>query len=658
MKYVFIISFYGFLVLNFAYAKDKKALPAIVVTAQKSEENIQKTPLSITAFDEVALEDNGISSLDDIGKFTPNLLLYQRGQQGLISPSIRGISANVLSSSMPVGLYVDGVPVTNSFGFSDALMDIERVEVLRGPQGSLYGRGSEAGVINIITKKPNNETRAKIFTKIGNEGRFDFGASGAGAILKDKLFMALSAKHTQKDGFIKNLNTGKFDNNKETNYGKVSLRFTPTDSLEFFLIGSINKLNNGSHDWSNSPKREIKPNFKGSSSPKTKTLSFQINYDINEKDKISSTTTYRKHHDKAFSDGDLTPKLIRHIYKNNIYKSYTEELKYIKEFERFKITSGLYLGKSNSSLDTKILSFKDPTGKKAVTQELSDNTLGIFANANYSINDNLSLTLGGRFDKEDKKMDIKKLNLNLSETYKNFSPKVAIDYSINKDIMTYLNISKGYRSGGFNPFAPIGFKKYNDESLISYEFGIKSYLFDKLILNSSIYYMDISHMQVEESPKLGTIYMTNAASATSKGVELELQAYLNHYFTLFANAAFNETKFDKFSDNKGKYDGNFTPFAPNYNFNIALQYRQNGYFARLSAGGYGKTYFDKGNKFSQKPYTLFDTKIGYEAKNFDIYFYVDNIFDKNHDSLNAYFNGMTSILKQGREFGIQAVYRF
>ena len=136
-------------------------LENITVTAQKKEENIQKVPISISAYDEISIEDKSIQKLEDIAKFTPNLMLYNTGQEGLIVPSIRGISGNVLSYSTPVGLYVDGIPTTSAFGFSDSLGDIERIEVLRGPQGTLYGKNSEAGVINIISKQPDNETRAK-----------------------------------------------------------------------------------------------------------------------------------------------------------------------------------------------------------------------------------------------------------------------------------------------------------------------------------------------------------------------------------------------------------------------------------------------------------------------------------------------------------------
>ncbi|WP_323126545.1 TonB-dependent receptor [Aliarcobacter butzleri] len=199
------LSFLAFILLtnNLIAKEETTTLEAITVTAQKQEENVQKVPISVSVFDEMSIEDKSIDSLEDIAKYTPNLMLYNTGQEGLIVPSIRGISGNVLSYSTPVGLYVDGVPTTSAFGFDDSLGDIERIEVLRGPQGTLYGKNSEAGVINIITKQPNNETKGKIFSTIGNEGRKDIGLNVSGPIIKDKFYVGVAYKHQEKDGFIK-----------------------------------------------------------------------------------------------------------------------------------------------------------------------------------------------------------------------------------------------------------------------------------------------------------------------------------------------------------------------------------------------------------------------------------------------------------------------
>ena len=226
--------------------------------------------------------------------------------------------------------------------------------------------------------------------------------------------------------------------------------------------------------------------------------------------------------------------------------------------------------------------------------------------------------------------------------------------------MSYATIAKGYRAGGFNPYTSNNKKSYDEESLISYELGYKGmFAKDTIKFNLSAYYMSIKDMQVEETLVPGMVYMVNAASATSKGIELEFEALLNDEFTIFASVGLNDTTFDKFKDNTGNYSGNTNPYAPKYNYNLGTQYRNSsGYYARADLNAYGKTYFDKANKNYQDTYTLVNTKIGYETNNYDIYLYANNLFDKKHDAKGAYFIGATTIFKEKRELGIKLAYRF
>ncbi|WP_418180131.1 TonB-dependent receptor [Aliarcobacter lanthieri] len=660
VKFSFLASI---LLSNNLIAKNETTtLESITVTAQKKEENIQKVPISISAFDDISIEDKSIESLEDIAKYTPNLMLYNTAQEGLIVPSIRGISGNVLSFSTPVGLYVDGVPTTSAFGFDDALGDIERIEVLRGPQGTLYGKNSEAGVINIITKQPDNELRTKLFSTIGNDGRRDFGLNISTPIVKDKFYVGIAYKHQQKDGFIKNTITNNYENDKKSDYGKLVLRTTPTDNLDISLISSIHKEDNGSHNWvsSTTNKKEVSSNLKGSSTPRDTTFALNVNYNINENSKIKSITTKKEYKDKAIVDADFTPLTLRHIYKQNKLDTISQEFRYETIFNKTQFISGIYLDKQDNDLYTRVFAPFNPTGF-ANPQDMSSKSIGVFANIIHPLSDSWTLNSGIRYDKEKKDMKIKNTPTNLEEDFSSISPKIAIQYDINQNQMTYLTIAKGYRSGGFNPLAPTNnLQSYKEENLISYELGYKSMFFDnRLKLNTNIYFMDIKDMQVEETVMVGTVFTTNSANATSKGVELEIEGLVTNELSLFASGGFNKTTFDKFSDIAGDYSGNYNPLAPKYNFNLGAQYRaNNGLYARIDFNGYGKTYFDKANKYSQKAYTLANTKIGYEAKNFDIYFYANNIFDKKHDAIGAYFNGTTTILREEQEFGIKLAYRF
>ena len=645
-------------------ASDVNSLNTLTVTAQKSEENVQKVPISLSVFDETSINDKSISTLDDIAKYTPNLFLFNTGFQGLTTPSIRGISANLLSFSSPVSMYVDGVPTMSSFGFSDRLMDIERIEVLKGPQGTLYGKNSEAGVINIITKKPNNETKGKIFTTIGSDGKREFGLNTSGALIKNTFYAGVSYKRTQKDGFIKHSKTGEYINEKQTDYGKVNLLYTPLDNLEISFITSRNENDNGAIDWAKAGQNldnvSVSSNLDGYSKPTITSYALNIDYKLDNKTKIKSITTKRIHKDKVALDNDLSHMSIIHIFRNYKFDTLSQELRLEKEIGNTKIVSGIYADKEENDLSIVMKTRIDPTGANSHPQKLNSKTYSFFSNVIYPINEKFTINTGIRYDKEKKDISINKSNIYFENDWNNISPKLSLQYNINPSSISYATISKGYRSGGFNPYATSSnYETYDEESLISYELGYKSLFFDnRLKLNTALYYMDIDDMQVQTMLTPGVVYMVNAANANSKGIELDMEALLTDNLIFYSSLGFNKTTFKEFKDRGNDYSNNYNPFAPKYNFNLGMQYRdESGIYARADLNGYGKTYFDSANKYFQKAYELVNVKLGYEEDNYDIYLYADNLFDKEHHATN-YFNGTTTAYREGREIGMQLAYRF
>ena len=145
------------------------SLNSITVTAQKTEENVQDVPMSIRVLNGQDIEDQMIDSVSELANFVPNLTVFKNGATGMNSPCTRGIHAFVESMTVSTGLFIDGIPVLSASGFDDSLIDIERVEILRGPQGTLYGKNTEAGVINIITRQPDNTFQGKISTQLGED---------------------------------------------------------------------------------------------------------------------------------------------------------------------------------------------------------------------------------------------------------------------------------------------------------------------------------------------------------------------------------------------------------------------------------------------------------------------------------------------------------
>lgn len=644
------------------YAKDIKKLETIEVTAQKTKENIQKVPISISVLDEFDIEDKNIVSLKDIGKFSPNVMTFDSGIETSAAPAVRGLFAEILTLESAMGVFIDGIPLTMGSGINENLIDIERIEILKGPQGTLYGKNTEAGAINIISKKPSNETKSDIKINLGSDSLRSYTFKASGAIIEDKFYIGIAGNHYEKDGFIKNTKTNKIIDYRENNYGKIHLRATPNDKLDISFIKSILKNDDGAPRIGSSfmQNRTVQSDLEGKNESKNDMNSLKIAYDISKDLKFESITTHRVFDNKQQSDFDFTSDQMMkyHYFLDNVYKKTSQEFRLSSSSKKFDWLLGVYADRVKNKLDEFTDSFIPDIRKK----DLDADSLGIFIHTKYSLNDKINLISGIRYDKEEKTYDEPSFGIDLRNKYSEVSPKFAIEYHNNPNMMSYFTIAKGYRAGGFNPYTPLGYPKiYEKESLWSYDLGVKSTFFDdKLILNANIYYMDISDMQVTANiPSQGRpiTYTSNAAKASSKGLEIDFKTIISNDFTVFGSLGLNETKYDEFKDALGDYSGNYNKFAPKYNYNLGISYRDDmGIFAQIDTSAYGKMYISKENNTPKKAYSLVNAKIGYEQEEFDIHLYVDNIFDKKYDTVK--YAGIFDTYSKPREIGISLNYRF
>jgi len=651
---------------NISFAQDINKLDIITVSAQKSKENIQNVPINITKFDEFDIEDKKIKKIKDIGAYTPNLMLFSYGGDKQLAPSLRGIFSDIESRTVPVGIYIDDVPILDGWAMNQVLDDIESIEVLKGPQGTLYGKNTETGVINIYTKQPSNENISNITMEYGSDKKIELQGKVSGAIIKDKLFASLLLKHYEKDGLIKDKATGKNIDDREQNSAKLTLRSIINDNLELSFINSYTKYNDGGQrmSYTSQTKDNISSDFENYDKSSVMNNALKIKYDISNDSYIESITTRRDIDNDTANDWDFTNDASNpwkfHVKSDESIDSYSQEFRYKKDAldNKLNLLLGVYGDKKEDKFYYTQFTAGGDLDKKI---DLNDKSLGIFTHASYKLNPKSKILFGLRYDKETKKYKQTSLNIDTKEDYNALSPKLSFEYDFDTNKMLYSTISKGYRAGGFNYLAPKGHKDiaFDEESLISYELGSKITLMDSnLRINTSIYYMDIDDMQVTNAVSPTEEFITNAAKAHSIGLELETNYKINENIQTFLSFGLNETKFDNFSDTKGDYKDKTNPFAPKYNFNIGAQYRTNkGYFARFDINGYGKMYFDKENKYKKDAYRLVNTKIGYEADNYDIYLYAKNLFDKNHDS-KGYYSGNYTYYNEPREVGVQLAYRF
>ena len=489
------------LIASQVLAKDTANLGEIIVSAQKVEQNVQDVPVSITVFDDIKIKDRNIKTIKDIAKYTSGLLLFDSGGFGGLAPTIRGVSTDPQSSSDSASIYIDGIPFsrTNLDNYTN-LNGIERIEVLKGPQGTLYGKNAEAGVINIITKKPNNEFQGKVGFEIGEDSKREFSSSISGPIIEDELFLGVNLRHYEKDGNIYNSNLKRRENDRKNDFIKTYLRWTPSNNLDIALISSYLKRDDGTISQNNlgvEDSRVTTSDIKGYIKNVTKMTALKFEYDI-DRYKFESVSTYKKHIEDRLGDFDYSAG-IPFTFHSDYYTPYTDlsqEFKLSYKDNKLIWLLGLF-GEKNKKEGGYSLNSTIPNKTGDYLSTTKDTSLGIFGYVDYNITEDLSIFAGLRYDKITKKLDYNQIAQSQKENFSAFSPKLTFEYSLNKDIMTYATVSKGYKSGGFYLFAPANKMSFEEESIWNYELGLKSSFLDNtLILNSAIYHMDISDMQV------------------------------------------------------------------------------------------------------------------------------------------------------------------
>ncbi len=654
-------------------------LETITVTAQKQEENVQEIPMSISVFDSIAIGDAQMASINDVADLVPNLIISGQGFSGWNNPSIRGVYAPGETLAVSTGLYVDGVPVLSVLGYDYSLLDVERIEILRGPQGTLYGKNTEVGAINIITRQPDNEFRGKITADAGvllsaetGDGLGGYlGVNLSGPLAKDRLFGSFSGQCHQQQGFIENITTGETTNDRQHWYGKGHLRWTPVDQLDISFIASslkydgdgpnmgMSELGSTLFGLTSDQYRQNSSNIESYNDSRFNSQALKVAYDMNEVMTITSVTAKRVYKDEKLTDFDFSPMTLFHAETDNTFKNFSQEfrLNYVKD--RLKWLVGVYY--DNDAREMRGDTISDfPSMAGMLRRDVDFQSYAAFAHLTYPLLEKFTIVAGLRYEYQEGEMEDHMYGAQNDNAWDSISPKLALEYLFSPQIMSYISVSKGFRSGGFNMYAMNPqYYSYDDEELWSYEAGIKSVFWDnRFIVNAAVYYMDIDNMQVNEAVSPLETYVTNAAKATGYGFEVEATARLFDGLNLMAGFGYNHVAFDEFRDAAGDYKGNQNPFAPEYTFNMGIQYRhRNGFYFRTELIGNDKMYLDKANTYDRDAYHIVNVKTGYETERFDVYLYGKNVFDEAYDMVGA-SGGYYTMYSEPGQIGLQLSYRF
>jgi iron complex outermembrane recepter protein len=683
-------------------------LDAVLVSAQKTEEFLQQVPFSISAISAPQVQQYRLWNSHELTAIVPNLYSSNPGDNRNVT-SIRGITTT--SYDPAVATYIDGV---NQFGLDTyiaQLLDVERIEILRGPQGTLYGRNAMGGVINIITKQPSNTTSGFVEMSFGNEGRQRYAVGIRSPLIKNKLFLGVSGLYDQNDGFYHNeFNNSSFDRQHSFS-GNYDLRYMANAHWAFKLnLKHLNNRNHGAFPLVNGTDEAFAHPFVLNQDATAKMIdntfntSFTANY-AGKKFNFSSQTAYQSNHryydhplDGDFSPIDGVTIINNYGGKWNKVKVLTQEFRFTSPAttsSRLKWTAGTYLFYQDNPTKQAIHFGKDAALVGAPDTDFSiiSSTKGkssgwaFFGQGTYAINDRLDIIAGLRYDYEKKKYDVlgeyqkdpdpnpvfdTRPDTSASAHFSAFSPKLGLAWKLASNSHLYVTYSRGYRTGGLtqlssDPSQPPLYP-YKPEYSNNVEAGIKNNFYhNRLRLNIAVFIIQVSDAQVPTLVLPDAITVTrNAGKLSSKGVELELGATPVKNWQVDYNFGYTNAKYKnlKLSQNgsAADLDGKKQIFTPDITSLLALQYSidlSTKKLVKLVVRGewiyLGKQYFDLANNISQSPYHLFNTRLGISSKHFEWMFWARNLGDKKYIAYAYDFGAIH--LGDPRTYGVTCTVR-
>lgn len=634
--------------LIFSLDSTPRADIELTVTAQKREEDAQDIPLSVTVIPQQEIEDAQIDSFQDIANYTPNFRFAPTSGGGteFSNYSLRGINnANFLTAQDSVAFYIDDVPVDYN-GFLDlALNDLERVEVLRGPQSTLYGKNSSAGVVNVISRQATFEPEVTFGIGYGKYNYREAQFSLNDALVDDKLALRIAGAYKGQDGFIENLATSENIGERARFALRGQLLWTPSD----YWTVSLNSYNSFTDDG-NPTYNKINPDdpfevdlqTEGFNKLNTNTQAFKVGYN-GEGFRATSITARRYSRQENIVPGSTGAiQIIDDINST----TWTQELRFQspETADRLQWLLGGYYESRDFNVDDAQTDFPG-FGRFRRFGDDSRTTYAVFGQIDYKPIEPLTVFAGLRYETSDASSNstyesistdgsLTPLRPEFTDEVSNdeLIPRFGLKYQLNPNLMAYTTIAKGYRPGGLNYRANSEAElRFGEEKTWSYEVGLKSsWLDNRLIANLSVFHNDVNDYQVLQFDETGTFGSVNNIDVKATGVEFELKAKPATGLDLIASVGYVDSKYKNYlnSDTGVDLSDNQVPFAPQFTYSLAAQYRsKGGLFVRAGLSGYGITYFDDENQIKQEPYALVNARIGYEAEKYGIYLYANNLFD-------------------------------
>ena len=563
----------------------------ILVTAQRRSESVQNVPIAISAFNTEMVEASGNTNITSLNGLAPNVVLQTQGLVANVPMiSIRGMStADPDPNADPkVSTIVDGVYIPFVSSTMLDLFDVERVEVLKGPQGVLFGKNNLAGTINVITAQPTDEFGGEVRANYGSYGNKQFrGKINTGRFADGALAAKLSVNFRDYDGYSRNVVTGNRLNGTNVKAVRGAIEydrggaFSSTlvvDWLKQKVVGPApHVIDNGDPNWDLLPdvvKTDVYKSavpFDPFATTETYGASWTMNLDVGY-GTITSVLGYRnlKYLTRGDFDGLITPKPQLDVTRDFAGHSTSGELRYVSPAgEPVDFVVGLYYQADKWRQYNTVLA--NPTTTTLAQLEQDTQSYAMFALVNAHPAEGLTLSLGGRYSHDRKKYDIgsqafvngnkiSSFTSHLEASWAEFTPRFTIEYRMSPEVMVYANYSQGYKAGGYNSRGtiPENVGPFNPERVTAYEVGMKTDLFDRLLRFNVAgfinYYDDLQGAVTKMGSVRAENITTNVAAAKIYGLEFEAVLRPTSGFTISANLAYLNARYTDFcADTNGVF---------------------------------------------------------------------------------------------------------
>ncbi|NOH53445.1 TonB-dependent receptor [Vibrio coralliilyticus] len=616
----------------------------MIIEATKQDIPLERVDNSVLIKTGEELEKAGIHEVKDLEKVFPGLMIQTRGNRTYANTTIRGVSSPDYYSPT-VSIYVDGVLQDSAF-LTQQLMNVEQVELLRGPQGTLYGGNAQGGIINIITKKATDETVASAGVSYSNLSRQIDGS--AAVAISETTYADFAIRSLKDEGNIRHIPSNTDDANETEDFsGTARFHYLPEQS-PLSLTFSVSSAHLDSHEEWYLTQEEYNNKATSQNIPELKRVvnsyALNVGYDLGTTQLTSITAYQNRNVDREYIGG-------KWVEDQN---TFSQEVRANTQFsdDLSTLVGGYY---ENRRFDVN-------TGAQ---NDIKTDTYALFGQANYALTDSVDLTGGLRASRFSSESDFSGNSAWMIDSYQSdksenvVSPKAAVGWQVDEDSRIFASLTSGYRPGGFSPVPRSSGDKngYDAEKSLNGELGWRTILLDHTLhLSGALYWIDTNDIQLYTGNP-GSQVLRNMGDAQSKGIELDLAYYPTDDLTLTLGATFGQSTFESGNDD---IEGKTLPYAPDTTAVAGIEYYLpqtwvDGDISIMTNARYtSKIYFDENNTVAQDGYTLVDLAIQYAMNdNLSFRLFSNNLTDKEYATY-AYTQNNTRYSNYGteREVGV------